>query len=155
MRHALLIASIVLLVLLTALPGHADSRVALVIGNSAYRNVAVLPNTQNDANEALDKLYLSVVGEPTSRRTMRCQQCGRRIRCRAADNVVTAIPAVGVIPGSPLMETLPPQNRSRHVKSKRQISNSQTAAQGKQIEIAGGRLMPEFLRRQITIHPHF
>ena len=51
MRHALLIVSIVFAVALAVLPGHAQSRVALVIGNSAYRNVAPLPNTRNDAND--------------------------------------------------------------------------------------------------------
>ena len=51
MRHALLIVLIILSGLLAVLPGHAQNRVALVIGNSAYRNVAPLPNTRNDAND--------------------------------------------------------------------------------------------------------
>jgi uncharacterized caspase-like protein len=51
MRHALLIVSIVFSILLVVLPGHAQSRVALVIGNSAYRNASSLPNTQNDATD--------------------------------------------------------------------------------------------------------
>ncbi len=51
MRHTLLVAFIGFSFLLAVLPGHAQSRVALVIGNSAYRNVAPLPNTQNDAND--------------------------------------------------------------------------------------------------------
>src|SRR5215216_6989289 len=37
------------LVLLTGQPALADKRVALVIGNSAYRNVAKLSNPANDA----------------------------------------------------------------------------------------------------------
>ena len=51
MRLALLIVSIVFSILLAALPGHAQNRVALVIGNSAYRNASPLPNTQNDATD--------------------------------------------------------------------------------------------------------
>ena len=51
MRFALLIVSILFLILLAVLPGHAQSRVALVIGNSAYRNASPLPNTQNDATD--------------------------------------------------------------------------------------------------------
>jgi hypothetical protein len=49
MRFALLIVSIVLSILLAASPGHAQSRFALVIGNSVYRDAPPLPNTQNDA----------------------------------------------------------------------------------------------------------
>ncbi len=37
--------------LLLALPAAAEKRVALVIGNSAYKEVAQLPNPVNDANE--------------------------------------------------------------------------------------------------------
>jgi len=51
MRHALLIVSISFSILLAALPGHAQNRVALVIGNSTYRNASPLPNTQNDATD--------------------------------------------------------------------------------------------------------
>ena len=44
------IATIAIWLLLSAMPGaQADKRVALVIGNSAYRNVAPLPNPVNDA----------------------------------------------------------------------------------------------------------
>ena len=42
-----LIASCVLLVL----PAAAEKRVALVIGNSAYKEVSPLPNAGNDAND--------------------------------------------------------------------------------------------------------
>jgi Caspase domain len=51
MRFALLIISIVFSILQAALPGHAQSRVALVIGNSAYRNTSQLQNTENDATD--------------------------------------------------------------------------------------------------------
>jgi Caspase domain len=63
MRVALLIASIVSSVLLAVLPAHSQSRLALVIGNSAYRNAAPLPNTQNDATDiaaSLQRLGFSV-----------------------------------------------------------------------------------------------
>jgi uncharacterized caspase-like protein len=36
------------------MPGRAQTRIALVIGNSGYRNVATLPNTQNDAGDIAD-----------------------------------------------------------------------------------------------------
>jgi uncharacterized caspase-like protein len=37
-------------------PGHAEKRVALVIGNSSYRNVAMLPNPEQDA-ASIAKLF--------------------------------------------------------------------------------------------------
>lgn len=46
MRSAL---AAICLVLLAAAPAHAEKRVALVIGNSAYANVSRLPNAKNDA----------------------------------------------------------------------------------------------------------
>jgi uncharacterized caspase-like protein len=49
MRVVLPIVLIMLSVVLGIERGNADVRVALVIGNSAYRNVAALPNTANDA----------------------------------------------------------------------------------------------------------
>jgi uncharacterized caspase-like protein len=41
---------ILALVLFATCPAHAEKRVALVIGNAAYRNVTPL-NTRNDAND--------------------------------------------------------------------------------------------------------
>ena len=35
--------------MLGVMPSHAEKRVALVIGNSAYQNVPKLPNPVNDA----------------------------------------------------------------------------------------------------------
>ena len=49
MRLALIVASIVLATVLGVLPGHADKRVALVIGNSNYRHAGRLTNPVNDA----------------------------------------------------------------------------------------------------------
>jgi uncharacterized caspase-like protein len=49
MRLALIISSIVLATVLGVLPGHADKRVALVIGNSNYRHAGRLTNPVNDA----------------------------------------------------------------------------------------------------------
>ncbi len=63
MRLPLLIVSLFLLILLSVLPSHAQHRVALVIGNSAYRNVTRLPNTENDATDiaaAFQRLGFSV-----------------------------------------------------------------------------------------------
>jgi hypothetical protein len=37
-------------------PAHADKRVALVVGNSAYKSVAPLANPQNDARLMADTL---------------------------------------------------------------------------------------------------
>ncbi len=51
MRRVLLIVLTVLSILTVVSPGHAQSRLALVIGNSVYRNVASLPNTENDATD--------------------------------------------------------------------------------------------------------
>jgi hypothetical protein len=51
MRLFAIFACFAMLTCLGTLPGHADRRVALVIGNSAYRNVAPLPNTVNDATD--------------------------------------------------------------------------------------------------------
>ena len=47
---------------------HAERRVALVIGNSDYRNASALPNTINDAN-AIAALFRSVGFEVVSLRT--------------------------------------------------------------------------------------
>jgi hypothetical protein len=44
-------------------PAHAEKRVALIIGNGAYRNVTQLPNPRNDANDiatSLTRLNFSV-----------------------------------------------------------------------------------------------
>jgi hypothetical protein len=49
MRWATCMTLIVVLTVLGLAPGHADQRVALVIGNSAYRYVSPLPNPKNDA----------------------------------------------------------------------------------------------------------
>jgi len=40
-----------MLLWLGILPGHADKRVALVVGNAAYQNTAPLPNPVNDADD--------------------------------------------------------------------------------------------------------
>jgi hypothetical protein len=53
MRVYLVISSFLLLILLS-LPGQAQHRVALVIGNSAYTHAPTLPNTQNDATDIAD-----------------------------------------------------------------------------------------------------
>jgi hypothetical protein len=46
------------IVAIGAIPAHADKRVALVVGNSAYQNVARLENPKNDA-----KLIAGVLGD--------------------------------------------------------------------------------------------
>lgn len=67
------------LVGLGASPGHAERRVGLVIGNSAYTNVPVLPNPRNDAADlaaSLQRLGFSVTtiadaGGESMRRALR------------------------------------------------------------------------------------
>lgn len=59
MRFAMLLVGLVALCLFASGfggPAHAEKRVALVIGNSAYRNVPVLPNPRNDAAAMAEKL---------------------------------------------------------------------------------------------------
>jgi phosphate transport system substrate-binding protein len=51
MRHVSALASAVLMIVLGVAPGHADKRVALVIGNGAYRNTPALINPKNDADD--------------------------------------------------------------------------------------------------------
>jgi len=51
MRLIGVVAAAIVTCLVAVSPGHAEKRVALVIGNSAYRNVAALPNPVNDASD--------------------------------------------------------------------------------------------------------
>jgi hypothetical protein len=51
MRHLLIIACAAWVTLFGTLPGKADKRVALVIGNGAYQNTAGLTNPLNDATD--------------------------------------------------------------------------------------------------------
>jgi formylglycine-generating enzyme required for sulfatase activity len=51
-----LLAAILALVLLAIAPAHAEKRVALVIGNAAYKNAAVLQNPKNDATDVSERL---------------------------------------------------------------------------------------------------
>ena len=46
-----LIGCALALAILTGSAAMAETRVALVIGNGAYRHVPALPNTRNDAND--------------------------------------------------------------------------------------------------------
>jgi hypothetical protein len=59
-------ALFVFILLLITVPAHAEKRVALVIGNSAYKNAATLQNPRNDAQdveEALKRLsFETIVG---------------------------------------------------------------------------------------------
>jgi uncharacterized caspase-like protein len=55
-RHASLALALALAGLAWASPGQTQSRVALVIGNTAYEHTRVLPNARNDA-EALAALF--------------------------------------------------------------------------------------------------
>jgi formylglycine-generating enzyme required for sulfatase activity len=61
-----LLALILALVILSAPTAHAEKRVALVIGNAAYKNAATLQNPRNDAtdvSEALKRLgFETIVG---------------------------------------------------------------------------------------------
>jgi uncharacterized caspase-like protein len=63
MRHLIAIASSVLLAALSFVPAQAEKRVALVIGNGAYKSVPALPNPTNDAEDvasAFTRLDFSV-----------------------------------------------------------------------------------------------
>lgn len=51
MRVAVFAGSVIAAFLLGLVPANAGTRVALVIGNSAYQNVPFLPNPVNDAND--------------------------------------------------------------------------------------------------------
>ncbi len=51
-----LLVALTILVMFTCAEALAETRVALVIGNSAYRNVPVLPNPANDASDMASKL---------------------------------------------------------------------------------------------------
>jgi uncharacterized caspase-like protein len=50
MRAVVALACAAMLICSGTLPSHADKRVALVVGNSIYQNVARLPNPSNDAS---------------------------------------------------------------------------------------------------------
>jgi hypothetical protein len=50
------VAFSLILTWLGIVPGHAEKRVALVVGNSSYRNVAMLPNPERDA-ASIAKLF--------------------------------------------------------------------------------------------------
>jgi hypothetical protein len=56
MRLANLILCAAIAMVFGIVPGHADKRVALVIGNAAYRNIPVLRNPKNDAARVGAKL---------------------------------------------------------------------------------------------------
>jgi formylglycine-generating enzyme required for sulfatase activity len=56
MHVAFAVAWALLLLLFGAMPGHAQTRVALVIGNSGYRNVPALANPANDAADVAASL---------------------------------------------------------------------------------------------------
>ena len=63
MRLVAIIALAVLTLAFGTSAGHAQSRVALVIGNSAYQSVPVLPNPINDAADlgaSLERLGFAV-----------------------------------------------------------------------------------------------
>jgi uncharacterized caspase-like protein len=63
MRLAVLIALSLLATALGIVPGCAQTRVALVIGNGGYKNVPVLPNPTNDAGDvaaSLERLGFTV-----------------------------------------------------------------------------------------------
>jgi hypothetical protein len=59
MRLVAAFACAVMLICLGVLPGHADKRVALVIGNGAYSSAPRLPNPRNDAEDVAAALKRS------------------------------------------------------------------------------------------------
>ena len=58
-RFSVVVSWLVLLANIAAAPAIADKRVALVIGNSAYRNTPRLPNPANDAQDVAAALTRS------------------------------------------------------------------------------------------------
>src|SRR5262245_66514504 len=65
MRLAAAVGCAALLLGLAVRPGHAETRVALVVGNSAYRSIGTLANPANDATlmaNTLRELGFSLVG---------------------------------------------------------------------------------------------
>jgi hypothetical protein len=56
MRLVAVLACAMLLICLGVASGHAEKRVALVIGNSAYQNTPALPNPKNDATDMASAL---------------------------------------------------------------------------------------------------
>src|SRR5664279_1651138 len=63
-RHAV-VAAIVMLSLLSTGPAAAEKRIALVVGNSAYQNIARLDNPRNDATlmaDTLSSLGFNLIG---------------------------------------------------------------------------------------------
>ena len=83
-RSALCHALVAAAVLLGSQAAFAENRVALVIGNSAYRAVAPLPNAENDA-KAMAELLGAAGFEVAPRRSVaeRPAQDRRRIRGKA------------------------------------------------------------------------
>jgi hypothetical protein len=61
-----LLAAVFVLALVAVFPAHAEKRVALVIGNAAYKNAATLQNPRNDAEDvsaALQRIgFETIVG---------------------------------------------------------------------------------------------
>ena len=53
---AALACGIAMMLMFAATPASADKRLALVIGNSAYKNAPALRNPANDANDIADEL---------------------------------------------------------------------------------------------------
>jgi uncharacterized caspase-like protein len=67
LRHVKAVAAVSLFALMACSPAFAENRLALVIGNSAYRSVTPLPNAQNDANkmsELLGSAGFEVMNKP-------------------------------------------------------------------------------------------
>src|SRR5215218_6451641 len=56
LRHVQAAAAASLLAIIACNPAFAENRVALVIGNSAYRAVTPLPNAENDAKSMAEML---------------------------------------------------------------------------------------------------
>ncbi len=74
-RFAVMIATLIVLFVLGAAPVHAEKRVALVVGNGAYRYADKLANPVNDARgvrDALAKLGFDVIfGEDLDQKALR------------------------------------------------------------------------------------
>src|SRR5215472_12008157 len=94
MRFVAAFACAVMLTFLGAAPGHADKRVALVIGNSAYRNAnaSPLPNPRHDAEDVVAALkrtgFETIVGLDLDRAKMEDAAINFARAARTADVAV-------------------------------------------------------------------
>src|ERR1700675_2435591 len=80
MRRLAAFAAAVLAVCLANHPALAGKRVALIIGNSSYQNVAALANPANDATAITEMFKKASFDVVDSRRDLKSQEMRRALR---------------------------------------------------------------------------